>query len=129
MDNEKYEVTGKLELDENRNIVKLDREWLVQGYVYKNPNAYFNEPEAVCYVPELSDSLYTRQDFLDMCNGQEDVADHVFNAVDWQHPESYLEELRVGEDLAECKCGKWFWCFATKKCPYCGAEYSEEDSE
>ena len=73
-------------------IVKLEREYFRQGYIYKNPNAYHNDKSAVCYVPELSDSAYTGQDFLDMCNGQPEIADQVFDAVDWQHPESYLDE-------------------------------------
>ena len=36
-----------------------------------------------------------------MCNGQEDIADRIFEAVDWQHPETYLEE-QWAEELAEC---------------------------
>lgn len=89
---EKYEVIGELELDAEGNIVKLERHWFQQGYIYKNPNAYFDDKSAVCYVPELSDSLYTGQDFLDMCNGQPEIADHIFDAVDWQNPETYLDE-------------------------------------
>lgn len=129
MSEEKFEVIGELELDADGNVVKLEKSWLRQGYVYKNPNTYFNELDAVCYVPELSDRLYTRQDFLNMCNGQTDIADHIFDAVDWQHPETYLDEQWTNEELAECKCGKWFWCYGKKNCPYCGAKYSEEDSE
>ena len=51
----------------------------------KKPSA--SHPERVCYVPELSDAGYTRQGFLAMCNGQEEVATlRVSNAVDWQGP-------------------------------------------
>lgn len=118
-----YKVTGELEFDANGKIVKLEKDWLMQGYVYKNPNAYFNDLDAVCYVPESSDILYTKQDFLDICNGQRDIADYVFGAVDWQHPETYLDELWNEKELAECKCGKWLWSYEVKHCPYCGAEY------
>lgn len=27
-----------------------------------------------------------------MCNGQPEIADRVFEAVDWQHPSTYLDE-------------------------------------
>lgn len=86
-------------------------------------------PDKVCYIPELSDSLYTRQDFLDMCNGQEDIADRIFEAVDWQHPETYLEE-QWAEELAKCPaCGKWFWCYGEHYCPHCGAKHDEEPDD
>ena len=123
---DEYEVIGKCEVDENGEIIKLEREYFRQGYIYKNPNAYHNDKSAVCYVPELSDSLYTGQDFLDMCNGQPEIADHVFDAVDWQHPESYLDE-QGDDELWQCKCGKWYWCYGVDKCPYCGAEKKEEN--
>lgn len=56
---DEYEVIGECEVDENGEIVKLEREYFRQGYIYKNPNAYHNDKSAVCYVPELSDSAYT----------------------------------------------------------------------
>lgn len=117
---------GECEVDENGEIVKLEREYFRQGYIYKNPNAYHNDKSAVCYVPELSDSAYTGQDFLDMCNDQPEIADHVFDAVDWQHPESYLDE-QGDDELWQCKCGKWYWCYGVDKCPHCGAEKKEEN--
>ena len=72
----------------------IERDFYRQGNIFKDEEAYLDKehPDKVCYIPELSDSLYTRQDFLDMCNGQEDIADRIFEAVDWQHPETYLEE-------------------------------------
>ena len=118
---DEYEVIGECEVDENGEIVKLEREYFRQGYIYKNPNAYHNDKSAVCYVPELSDSAYTGQDFLDMCNGQPEIADQVFDAVDWQHPESYLDE-QGDDELWQCKCGELYWCYGVDKCPHCGAK-------
>lgn len=50
----------------------IEREFYRQGNIFKDEEAYLDKehPDKVCYIPELSDSLYTRQDFLDMCNGQ-----------------------------------------------------------
>lgn len=123
---DKYKVIGKCEIDENGEIVNLEREYFRQGFIYKNSNAYHNDKSAICYVPELSYSAYTGQDFLDMCNGQPEIADQVFAAVDWQHPETYLDEQGYDE-LWQCKCGKWYWCYGVDKCPYCGAEKKEDN--
>ena len=109
----------------------IERDFYRQGNIFKDEEAYLDKehPDKVCYIPELSDSLYTRQDFLDMCNGQEDIADRIFEAVDWQHPETYLEE-QWAEELAKCPaCGKWFWCYGEHYCPHCGAKHDEEPDD
>ena len=126
---ERYQVIGECEVDEDGGIVKIERGWFRQGYVYKNPEVYYNDKKAVCYVPDLSDEAYTGQDFLDMCNGQPEIADRVFEAVDWQGPGAYLGELD-GDELCRCECGKWYWCYGISHCPYCGSEnpcYGEEN--
>lgn len=115
--------------DEERGTPEeIRRDYYRQGWIFKDEEAYLNEehPDRICYIPELSDSLYSRQDFLDMCNGQPEIADWVFEAVDWQHPESYLDG-QDEEELWMCKCGKWYWCYGLDKCPYCGAEKKEEN--
>lgn len=106
-------------------LLELKRQYFRQGWVFKDYHAFHNEPSRPCYVPELDEVIYTKEDFLNMCNGQEEIAERVFEAVDWQHPETYLDEQWMGDkpELAECSCGKWFWCYGVKKCPYCGAEY------
>lgn len=118
---------GTYRIDEDGNIVELKRECYGQGWIFKDKDAFENNPDAPCYVPELSDMVYTRNDFLGMCNGQEEIAERVFESIDWQHPETYLDELWMGDEpeLAECSCGKWFWCYGVKKCPYCGKEREE----
>ena len=57
--------------------------------IFKDEEAFRLYPERVCYVPELSDEGYTRQDFLAMCNGQEEVATLLFESVDWQSRKPY----------------------------------------
>ena len=87
---EKYEVIGELELDAEGNIVKLERHWFQQGYIYKNPNAYFDDKSAVCYVPELSDSLYTGAGLLGYVQWTTgNLQTTYLDAVDWQNPETY----------------------------------------
>ena len=122
---EKYEVIGECKIDENGEIVKLEREWFRQGYIYKNPNAYHNDKSAVCYVPELSDAVYSRNDFLRICNGQEDLAKQLFEGCDWQHPESLFEDWVVNEEWFACKKCGWITDAGGEeitKCPKCGSE-------
>src|SRR5699024_2624843 len=52
----------------------IDRGYYRQGWIFKDEEAFLHHPEQVCYVPELPDEGYTQQDFLAMCNGQEEVA-------------------------------------------------------
>ncbi|TSC54110.1 MAG: Uncharacterized protein LiPW30_766 [Parcubacteria group bacterium LiPW_30] len=63
-----------------------------QGFVYKNFGNFQNQ-SGVCYVPELSETEYTYQDFLEMSGGNAEVAKDIFETVDWQHPETYLQEI------------------------------------
>ena len=73
------------------------REYFRQGYIYKNYPAY-KENNKVCYIPELSGYLYTRQDFLDIAKGNQKLADYLFESVDWQSPETLLDELETNEE-------------------------------
>ncbi len=116
-----YVIIGDCEVNEKGEIIRLDRGWYRQGWVYKNEEAYYTDKSAVCYVPELEDAIYTGQDILDMCNGQPEIADRVFEAIDWEHPSSYLDD-QDSDELCQCECGKWYWCYGVNKCPFCGAE-------
>jgi hypothetical protein len=61
---------------------------------------------------------------LNICNGQTDLAEEVYETVDWQHPETLIEDWEKNGELDTCKaCGKMFNCYGETKCPYCGAEY------
>lgn len=103
---------------------QIERGWYRQGMIFKDEEAFFNRPDDVCYIPELSDTVYTRNDILRECNGQEDIAEEVFQTVDWQHISSLLEDWQVNGEIDTCeKCGKIFNCYGVDKCPYCGEEY------
>jgi GTP cyclohydrolase III len=50
------------------------------------------------YTPELSDTIYTKKDFLEIAKGNNDYAIRLRYAVEWQHPETIVDEdLREGE--------------------------------
>lgn len=89
---EKYLKVGSYAPPTEEKEAVIDRENYQQGYIFKDEEAFLLHPEQVCYVPELSDNAYTKQNFLDMCNGQEKFAEECFYAVDWQHPETWIDE-------------------------------------
>lgn len=104
----------------------INREHYRQGWVFKDEDAYRNRKDEPCYVPELDNSMYTGQDILDMCNSQQEFADELFEALDWQHPETLVDEwLRHGEWVVCEGCERLVnygdGC-NDKVCPNCGKE-------
>lgn len=119
---------GECILNYEGTLLELKKQYFRQGFVFKDYYAFHNEPKRPCYVPELDEVIYTRDDFLKICGEQEEIAEIVFNAVDWQHPETYLDEQYRNGEFDVCnKCGKIFESYDTEKCPHCGAEYERED--
>lgn len=74
----------------------------------------------VCYVPELDDTEYTYMDFYTLANGNEEIARVLFDMVDWQSPETKLEELVDNDEINFCiKCDKPYGSYEVNKCPHC----------
>ena len=88
-------------------IEELPFEALVQGYGYKNVEAFFAGDDFVCYIPEYCydditlelevASCYTKADFMELALGNEALAQDLFESVDWQHPSSLLNEMEIEE--------------------------------
>lgn len=114
----KHYIIGKIL--ENGEIIKGET---AQGFVYKNSKAFYDKTDEICYVPELRDVGYRYQDFMDMCGGSFEVARDLFDIVDWQSPESQLEDYLSNDEVAECNsCGKFFLSYEVYNCPYCNHE-------
>lgn len=124
---ESYLKVGSYTPETEEQEAVIDREYYRQGWIFKDEEAFLHHPERVCYVPELSDEGYTRQNFLDMCNGQEEVAALLFESVDWQSPETLLNELYDTYELEFCPvCQKnYFMAGEQIPCPYCGYQPDE----
>ena len=109
----------------------IDRDYYRQGWIFKDEEAFLHYPDKVCYVPELSDEGYTRQDFLDMVGGQKEVARECFYAVDWQHPETWIDEQYRDNEWEVCpRCNK-IYAMAGEPCacPVCGWQPGELGEE
>lgn len=90
-----------------------------QGMIYKDYEAFKNK-SGVCYVPELDDKQYTYSDFLDLVTGNENLAEIIFSLVDWQSPETKLEELVSNDEIHFCvNCNKAYESYEVDNCPYC----------
>jgi hypothetical protein len=75
------------------------------GYCFKDYQAFENK-KGICYIPELSDEKYTYKDFMQIAKGNKNLAHTLFCIVDWQHPETLLDEIEIEGDLDDYKkCG------------------------
>jgi len=124
---------GSYTIDPETQIPIIDREYYGQGYIVKDQDAFLNHPDKICYVAELSDETYTRADFLELCNQQEDFAYECFRAVDWQHPETWIEEALINDEWGECEsCNKLYrvsddiMLGEPHACPTCGRKSTAE---
>lgn len=98
----------------------VGRSWSGLGWVYKNPETFYHAPSELCYVPEDLDGAYTANDFLELSQGQPEIAEEMFQSVEWEHPETWLDEqFRMG-DLAICPvCRHICQSYMGLMCPYC----------
>ena len=105
----------------------IDRGYYRQGWIFKDEEAFRLHPKRGCYVPELSDEGYTWQDFLAMCNGQEELAEFLFEMVDWQSPETLKSELLATYEIDFCPvCKKYYFMQGEQiPCPICEANPEE----
>ena len=111
----KHYIIG--EILENGEIVRGET---AQGYVYKNSKAFYDKTNEVCYIPELHDTEYTYEDFMSMCGNSFEVASDLFDVVDWQSPESQLEDYISNDEVSTCtSCDKMFLSYEVYNCPYC----------
>jgi hypothetical protein len=93
---------GSIKRRKNGKDWDIQKEFYGQGDIFKDEEAFLSRPDDPCYVPELTDRVYTRNDILKICKGNEELATDLFNELDWQHPESLLEDWEVN--------GEWNWC-------------------
>ena len=111
-------------IKENNGDYFIKRDFYRQGMIFKDEDAYLNRKDEPCYVPELSDAVYTGYDILDICNGQQIFADELFEKLDWQHPETLVDDwIRHNEWVIFKQCGELVnygdGCNDTV-CPNCG---------
>ena len=112
---------GICKIDRNGSITRLQREFFGQGWIFKDWKAFHEHQNAPCYVPELSDTVYTREDFISLCDNQEKIAERMFDEVDWQSPSTLMYEWEKDGEIDTCGlCGRMFLAWDVHKCPHCG---------
>ena len=95
MQSKKILLVGSYSPERGNEPEKIDRDYYRQGWIFKDEDAFQNRPDDVCYIPELSDEKYTRNDILKILAGDEELAKTMFKELDWQHPESLLEDWKA----------------------------------
>lgn len=79
---------------------------LGQGFGYKSTKSWEQlGMDEVCYVPEYGyeefknvpsfEDIYSKRDFIDICNGNEGLAQNLYEDVDWQSPETLWYEWNM----------------------------------
>jgi hypothetical protein len=123
-----YLMVGSYTEETNDAPAVIDRDYYGQGWIFKDEEAFLHHHDKPCYVPELHDTAYTKQDFINLCGGREDFAAECFDIVDWQSPETWVEEQFVHGEWDQCpKCDYWYSRYGEKKpCEKCGGMLTYE---
>lgn len=84
------------------NFFKDDRQLIIEcissEQVYKNPKAY-NKESYICYIPELTSKIYSREDIISIAKDRVWLADFIFEIITWQHPTTFLDELKNNPNI------------------------------
>lgn len=108
----------------------IQREFYGQGYIFKDEAAFLSHPDQVCYVPELSDTPYTRNDLLALCDGQEKLAQRCFDCLNWQSPTTWVDEQFIFGEWVRCEeCHRVYDAEEHSSCPHCENEQDGDSSE
>lgn len=120
-------IIGVLLTDDDGYYIKVIRDSSEQGNVFKDPIAYRNK-KAICYIPELSDDAYTYEDFLALADGSTEVADYLFETVDWQSPSTLFNENVNEGEIDNCPvCNKLYMSYNKPLCDACGKRTIKRD--
>lgn len=104
-------------IDINGNV---NKEFYRQGYIYKDIDAFKNNINEVCYVPELNNYEYKYEDFLNIAEGDKKIATEIFETVDWQCPETVLADWFENGEIARCtKCNSLFLTCGNEELKFC----------
>ncbi len=94
-------------IEEKYGEYSINRKYYRQDMIFKDEDACRNRKDEPCYAPELSYSVYTGNDILNIFNGQQEFADELFEGLDWQHPETLMEDWIRNNDWVVCDgCGE-----------------------
>ncbi len=95
---------------QNYNETKsMPKSWIGQGYGYKQTDYEWDNGDyfSIIYIPEYGydddgfverGNAYSKQDFIDVCCGNENIAHELFNQVDWQFPTTLYDEWTREEE-------------------------------
>ena len=79
-----------------------------QGFGYKC-DLDKSKPEDIIYIPEYAyedetinrENAFSWNDFVELCDGDEEKAEFIFNDCDWQYPTTCIEDWKSIEAWEE----------------------------
>lgn len=99
---------------------EIEKGYSEQGMIYKNSKAFYEKLDEICYVPESHDEGYKYEDFIELASGNDFIAKILFDSVDWQDPETLLEEWICEDEVHICKgCDNMYVSYEVECCPKC----------
>lgn len=117
---------GKYTAARNGRPALIQREFYGQGYIVKDEVAFIAHPDQVCYVAELSDTPYTHDDILALCDGQEMLAQLCFDCLDWQSPSTWVDDQFTFGEWVRCEyCSRVYDTESHPICPHCSGGETE----
>ena len=91
-------MVGERHVDPKTTKWVYEKEFYRQGFIYKDEHAFLFGLNEVCYIAEddypNEEKHYTRKDIVRICGGDVDLAMQIFYLLDWQHPETLMDEYR-----------------------------------
>jgi len=104
-----YLKVGEYIPDEHGAFDVIKREFYGKGYIFKDEETFYNHYAEPCYVPELFDMEYTREDIVCLCHGNEFLAEICFDMLNGQIPEVWIRERFANGEWARCPtCDYWY---------------------
>lgn len=82
---------------------EVERCFYREGLIFKDEEAFLNK-SGICYVPELSDDMYTYADFLKIANNNCELAKALFYNVCWESPYTLYDMWVNDGEVIECTC-------------------------
>jgi rubrerythrin len=69
-------------------------------------------------------------DFLELAGGNRNIADMIFEVVDWQYPASYVNSDLYDSGYGYCEnCGYLFFIDEGNTCPNCKGSNQQTENE
>ena len=86
--------------DDNNNLIGYGGEHNGDGYIYKNEDAFANNPDEVCYIPEAGFGYDTYKEFISLDEAEK--LGETRNTITEQISNGYKEDYMLTDEQVDC---------------------------